>query len=156
MQFGNADCTIQQTNCRDPFQFSPTACAVPLSQKGEYANTVADGYRFDVGDVACDFELHQRPLYLCPGFLQERANGMAQRQRQAVDALCYYRATWHLVGAYHQRRSRCRLEPAFAVTISINITMNACQTRKVIHFVDCAADSLENGFTPVSDILPLV
>ena len=64
MQFGNADATIEQTNRCDAFQFSPSACAVSFSQKRQNANLVADGYDFDIGDLANDLEVHREPLYL--------------------------------------------------------------------------------------------
>ncbi len=75
MQFGQANCTIEQTNDCRPLQFSPAASAIPLSQKGKNADTLAYGYPFDVDDIANDFKLHQKPLYLRHSFMQERANG---------------------------------------------------------------------------------
>lgn len=64
MQFGHTDGTIQQADRRNAFQFAPTTCSIALSQKGQDANTVADGYDFDVGNIANDLEVHQELLYL--------------------------------------------------------------------------------------------
>jgi len=66
MQFGNTNYAIKQTNRCNPFQFTPATRAIPLFQKGKYTDTFAYCYRFDVGDIANDFELLREPLYLLP------------------------------------------------------------------------------------------
>ena len=75
MQFSNTDVTVEQTNRCNSFQLSPAAGTIPFSQKGKDANPVAYGDYFDVRNLANDFEVHQKPLYLCHSFMQARANG---------------------------------------------------------------------------------
>ena len=77
MQFSEPNGTIEQTNGCRPLQFSPAASAIPLSQKSNNADAVAYGYPFDVDNIANDFELHQRPLYLRRSFMQERSTRRA-------------------------------------------------------------------------------
>jgi hypothetical protein len=64
MQFGDTDATIDQTNRCDAFQFSPPARTVSFSQKWQNADLVADGDYFNLGNLANDLEVHQKPLYL--------------------------------------------------------------------------------------------
>lgn len=58
MYFRKAYRAVEQTDSCNPFQFPPTTWAVPLPQKGKYTNATTRGYRFDIGDLADDFELH--------------------------------------------------------------------------------------------------
>ena len=75
VQLSEPNGTIEQTNGCRPLQFSPAASAIPLSQKSNDADAVAYGYPFDVDNIANDFELHQKPLYLRHSFMQDRATG---------------------------------------------------------------------------------
>ena len=46
------------------------------TEKRKDANLIADGYDLNVGNLANDFEVHQKPLYLYHSLMQEQANGV--------------------------------------------------------------------------------
>jgi len=85
MQFSYTDAAIEQPNRCNTFYFSPSARAVSFSQKRQDSNLVADGYYFNIGDLADDLKVHQEPLYPCHSFMEARANyasaGIAQKCR---------------------------------------------------------------------------
>ena len=85
MQFSEANSTIEQTNGCRPLQFSPAASAIPLSQQSNNPDAAAYGYPFDIDNIANNFELHHRSLYLRHSFMQERATPGAMHAFDSIN-----------------------------------------------------------------------
>ena len=56
MKFDTVDRAVRQTNCGLPFEFSPAAYAVKLSQARHISNRVSNRDGFDASDLSDDLE----------------------------------------------------------------------------------------------------